>query len=119
MKIKDAIAAGRPLVVVFSTPAFCTSRFCGPVDEEVESLQATYRDRVDFVHIEIWKNFDKKQLNDTASEWLVRADGGLTEPYVYVIDSKGTIYDRWEGPVARNIMEPIVIAVAEGKTYSK
>ena len=64
-------------------------------------------------------NFDKKQLNATASEWLVRPDGGLSEPYVYVIDSKGTIYDRWEGPVARNIMEPAVKAVAEGKTFAK
>ncbi|MEP7215996.1 MAG: thioredoxin fold domain-containing protein [Anaerolineaceae bacterium] len=119
VKIKDSIAAGRPVVVVFSTPAFCTSRFCGPVNEEVESLQKDYKDRVDFVHIEIWKNFDKKQLNETATEWLIRADGGLSEPYVYVIDSKGTIYDRWEGPVARNIMEPAVKAVAEGKTYAK
>lgn len=119
VKIKDSIAAGRPVVVVFSTPAFCTSRFCGPVNEEVESLQKDYKDKVDFVHIEIWKNFDKKQLNETATEWLVRADGGLSEPYVYVIDSKGTIFDRWEGPVARNIMEPIVKAVAEGKTYTK
>ena len=81
--------------------------------------QKTYRDKVDFVHIEVWKNFDKQQLNDTAAEWLLRADGGLSEPYVYVIDSKGTIYDRWEGPVAANIMEPIVKAVSEGKTYTK
>lgn len=118
VKIKDAIAAGRPLVIVFSTPAFCTSRFCGPVNEEVETLQKKYRDKVDFVHIEIWKNFDKQQLNATAAEWLLRADGRLTEPFVYVVDSKGTIYNRWEGPVAANIMEPSVKAVSEGKTYT-
>jgi hypothetical protein len=112
VKIKDAIARGRPLVVVFSTPAFCTSRFCGPVTEEVESLQADYKDRVDFVHIEIWRDFDKQLLNPTAKEWLQGPDGGLTEPWVFVIDSKGVIYDRWGGPVARNIMEPAVKAVA-------
>ena len=119
VKIKDAIAAGRPLVVVFSTPAFCASRFCGPVNEEVEALQEIYKDRVDFVHIEIWRNYDKKELNATAKEWLVRPDGGLSEPYVYVVDSKGVIYDRWEGPVARNIMEPSVKAVAGGGTFAK
>lgn len=119
VKIKDAIAAGRPVVIVFSTPAFCTSRFCGPVNEEVEAVQAIYKDKVDFVHIEIWKNFDKKELNATAKEWLVRPDGALSEPYVYLVDSKGVIYDRWEGPVARNIMEPSVKAVAEGKTFAK
>ena len=116
VKIKDAIAAGRPLVVVFSTPAFCTSRFCGPVNEEVEALQGTYKDRVDFVHIEIWKSFEKRELNATVKEWIVRADGGLSEPWVFVVDAKGTVYDRWEGPVARNIMEASVKAVAEGKT---
>ncbi len=115
-KIKDSIAAGRPVVVVFATPAFCTSRFCGPVTQEVEALQQTYRDKVDFVHIEIWRNFDKKEINSTAREWLVQPDGSLTEPLVYVIDKNGTIFNRWEGPAARNIIEPSVKAVADGAT---
>ena len=117
VKIKDAIAAGRPAVVVFSTPAYCTSRFCGPVNEEVESLMDVYKGKVDFVHIEIWRDRAKQILNPTAQEWLLRRDGNLIEPYVYVIDKTGTIYNRWEGPVARNIMEQSVKAVAEGKTF--
>ncbi|MEO8541530.1 MAG: hypothetical protein ABI577_17440 [bacterium] len=116
VKIKDSIAKGRPLVIVFSTPAFCTSRFCGPVNEEVESLQQTYRDQVDFVHIEIWRNFDQKLMNPTAREWLIWPDGSLREPIVFVVDKTGKIFDRWEGPVARNIMEPSVKAVASGAT---
>lgn len=116
VKIKDASAAGRPLLIVFSTPAFCTSRFCGPVNEEVEYLHDLYRNDVDFVHIEVWRNFDKRELNPTAREWLTWPDGSLREPVVYVVDRKGTIYDRWEGPVARNIMEPSLKAVAEGAT---
>ncbi len=115
-KIKDSIAKGRPLVIVFSTPAFCTSRFCGPVNEEVEALQAIYKDRVDFVHIEVWRNFDQKLMNPTAREWLIWPDGSLREPIVYVVDSKGIIYDRWEGPVAANIMDSSVSAVAGGAT---
>lgn len=117
VKIKDAIAAGRPVVVVFSTPAYCTSRFCGPVNEEVESLMDVYKDRVDFVHIEIWRDRVKQVLNPTAQEWLIRQDGNLIEPYVYVVDKTGIIYNRWEGPVARNIMEQSVKDVAEGKTF--
>jgi hypothetical protein len=118
VKIKDAIAAGRPLVVVFSTPAYCTSRFCGPVNQEVEALQEDYRDRVDFVHIEIWLDRQAEAINPTAREWLIRPDGRLIEPYVYVIGKDGIIYDRWEGPVARNIMEPAVEAVAAGEVYT-
>ncbi|MBK9546560.1 MAG: hypothetical protein IPO51_12085 [Dehalococcoidia bacterium] len=116
VKIKDAIAAGRPLVVVFSTPAFCTSRFCGPVNEEVEVLRERYKDRVDFVHIEIWRDFNKQLMNPTAKEWLLWPDGSLREPIVYLVDKKGVIYDRWEGPVAANIMEESVKAVAGGAT---
>lgn len=116
VKIKDAIAKGRPVVVVFSTPAFCTSRFCGPVNEEVEALQALYKEKVDFVHIEIWRDFDKKIMNPAVKEWILRADGGLTEPWVYIVDSKGVVFERWEGPVAKNVMEPAVKAVSEGKT---
>jgi hypothetical protein len=119
VKIKDAIAAHRPLVVVFATPAFCTSRFCGPVTEEVEDLQEDYRGQVDFVHVEVWRNFDTKELNPTMKEWLVQPDGSYSEPIVYVVDKNGVIYDRWEGPVARNIMEASVKAVANGTTYGQ
>lgn len=117
VKIKDAIEAGRPLVIVFSTPAFCTSRFCGPVNEEVEALHDQYKEQVDFVHIEVWRNFNAQQMNPTAREWLIWPDGSLREPIVYVVDKEGTIFDRWEGPVAANIMEASVKAVAEGATY--
>jgi hypothetical protein len=118
VKIKDALAAGRPLVVVFSTPAYCTSRFCGPVTEEVELLHDEYKDQVDFVHIEIWQDVRQNIANATAMEWLRRPDGALVEPYVYVIGKDGIIYDRWEGPVARNIIEPAVKAVAAGEVWS-
>ncbi|MGE3074949.1 MAG: hypothetical protein AB7N24_02370 [Dehalococcoidia bacterium] len=116
VKIKDAISAGRPLVVVFSTPAFCTSRFCGPVNEEVETLQTKYRDTVDFVHIEIWRDFNKGLMNPTAREWLLWPDGSLREPVVYAIGKNGIVYDRWEGPAAANIMEASVKAISEGAT---
>lgn len=117
VKIKDAIANGRPMVIVFSTPAFCTSRFCGPVNEEVEALHDEYKDRIDFVHIEIWRDFDKKLVNPTVNEWLIWPDGSLREPVVYVVDKDGVVYDRWEGPVAKNIMEDSVKAVAGGATH--
>ncbi|MBK6320286.1 MAG: hypothetical protein IPF51_16275 [Dehalococcoidia bacterium] len=44
-------------------------------------------------------------MNPTVKEWLLWPDGSLREPIVYLVDKKGVIYDRWEGPVAANIME--------------
>ncbi len=118
VKIKDALEAGRPLVVVFATPAYCTSRFCGPVVEEMEALQDEFKEDVDFVHIEIWRSFEQQLLNDAVREWILRPDGGLSEPQVYVIDRGGTVYDRWEGPVAANIIHDTVGAVAAGALYA-
>jgi hypothetical protein len=117
VKIKDAINAGRPLVIVFATPAFCTSRFCGPVTDEVSTLQNTYKDQVDFVHIEIWKDFANHQINPTAREWLSDKEGNITEPYVYLVDKNGVIYDRFGGPTAANLIESEVQALAAGKTF--
>jgi hypothetical protein len=34
--VADAIAAGRPVMVVGSTPVFCVSRFCGPITDAVQ-----------------------------------------------------------------------------------
>ena len=59
---------------------------------------------------------DEVSATVTAKE--KRADGNLIEPYVYVIGKDGVIYDRFEGPAARNIIEPAVKAVAAGQVYS-
>ncbi len=119
LTIKDALDAGRPLVVVFSTPAFCQTQFCGPVTQEVESLHDDYGDRVDFVHIEVWTNFAASELNAAVDEWLLQEHGGFTEPWVFVVDREGVIYDRWENAVARSVLEPAVQAVAGGATYAE
>ena len=56
--IADAIAAGHPALVVFSTPVYCVSRFCGPVTDLVAELAAEYGDRADFIHVEIYRDFE-------------------------------------------------------------
>src|SRR5437870_3784167 len=52
-RIADAIAQGKPQVIVFATPRYCTSRVCGPVVDIVRTLIPTYGDRVAFIHEEI------------------------------------------------------------------
>jgi len=92
--IAEAVREGRPAVVVFSTPVFCVSRFCGPVTEMVEDLAARYGDRAVFIHVEIWRDFETQTINRAAADWLLR-EGELTEPWLYLIGADGTIADRW------------------------
>ena len=93
--IARAIARGRPALVVFATPVFCVSRFCGPVTEMVEDLSRRYADRAVFIHIEIWKDYDQQVLNQAALDWLQMPNGDLTEPWLFLIGADGTIADRW------------------------
>ena len=93
--IARAIAQGRPALVVFATPAFCVSRFCGPVTDMVDDLSRRYDDRAVFIHVEIWKDYDRQVLNQAALDWLQMPNGDLTEPWLFLIGADGTIADRW------------------------
>lgn len=95
--IADAIAAGRPLMVVVSTPTFCVSRFCGPITDSVEELDARFGDEMDFIHLEVWEDFQSNALNPAAAEWIAptpETEGG--EPWVFVVDTDGIIVARFD-----------------------
>jgi hypothetical protein len=92
--IARAMEQGRPALVVFSTPVFCVSQFCGPVTDVVERLAARYDDRAVFIHVEIWRDFENQVINQAAADWLLR-EGDLTEPWVFLIGADGTVLDRW------------------------
>jgi hypothetical protein len=98
--ISKALAEGRPSLVLFATPVYCTSQFCGPTAEALTELAKAYPDKAEFIHIEIWKDFKPEGggvANKAALDWLFR-DGDLTEPWLYLIGADGTIADRW-GPL--------------------
>lgn len=95
--VADAIQAGRPVVVVVSTPLYCQSRFCGPITDEVQALAADYADRADFIHLEVWRDYQGKVVNEAAAEWVYRGD--ITEPWVFLVAADGTVADRWANVV--------------------
>ncbi len=89
--IGDVLGKGRPLVVMFSTPAFCTSRFCGPVLEVLLAQVPAYEDRIDFVHIEVWQDFQLQIQRPATGEW-----GLPTEPYTFFMDKSGKVVGKFE-----------------------
>jgi peroxiredoxin len=96
VSIASAIAQHKPLVVLFATPAYCTSRMCGPQVEQVQALEPRFRGRVNFVHIEIYRNVNPKYgYAPTVLQWHL-----TTEPWVFVVDRHGRIAARFEGPSA-------------------
>jgi hypothetical protein len=105
--IKEAMRRGHPTLVVFSTPVYCVSRFCGPITDMVEELAHEYSDRAEFIHVEIWRNFEKSVINKAAADWLLR-DNDLREPWVFLIGSDGRIVARWDNVATRGEIEPLL-----------
>jgi hypothetical protein len=105
--IEESIRKRRPVVAVFSTPVYCVSRFCGPITDMVQELARKYSDRVDFVHVEIWRDFERKKINETAAEWLLR-DEDLSEPWVFLMGADGRIEGRWDNVATREEIEPLL-----------
>lgn len=95
--IAAAIAAGRPLMVVVSTPTYCQSRFCGPITDSVSRLAKQHGDRMAFVHLEVWKNFENNQINKAAAEWIFPPGSeDAREPWVFVVGRDGRITHRFD-----------------------
>jgi hypothetical protein len=105
--IAAAVAAHRPVLVVFSTPVYCISRFCGPITDMVGDLAKTYADRATFIHVEIWKDYQQQTANKAATDWLYRNDN-LNEPWVFLIGADGKIAARWDNVSTRAEIEPLL-----------
>lgn len=104
LSIAQAIAQHKPLLVLFATAAFCTSRMCGPEIGAVERLESRYRSRVNFVHIEIYDKANPRYgYAPTVLQWHLR-----TEPWVFVIDRHGIIRAKFEGPTPASEIEPVL-----------
>ncbi len=95
--IADSLEEGVPFVAAFATPAFCSSRTCGPTVEVVEQMQKEFADDgIRFIHVEIYEDNDPKNgVNKWVREWNLP-----TEPWVFVVDGDGVIRTKFEGSVS-------------------
>ena len=105
LSVADALASGRPSVIVFATPAFCTSPTCGPQVDTVSELRAAHPDAANYIHIELYDNpqeiqgdLSRARLVPAATEWgFTQLPGWTNESWVFVLDRNGVIRHRFEG----------------------
>lgn len=98
MTVAEAVESG-PSVLIFATPAWCTSQSCGPMLDQVQAIDDEYPN-LNYVHVEVYENI---QVTDRLDLVLVPAVGewGLpTEPWLYVTDVSGTVTAAFEGAVS-------------------
>ena len=91
--LADALDHHRPIVLLFSTPALCQSRVCGPVTDVTEEVKSEFADKADFIHMEIYVDNDlNKGPRPQFTEW-----GLHEEPVLFTIGRDGRIVDRIQG----------------------
>lgn len=103
--VASSIASSTPTLLIVSTPVYCRSRFCGPITDMVADLAEEYSDVANFVHIEVWRDFDGAVVNEAAAEWVMRNEN-ILEPWVFLIDEQGRIAQRWDNVATRAEIEP-------------
>lgn len=101
ISLDEAFTSGIPTVVVFSTPAFCSTATCGPTLDLVKTIADAYPNGVQFVHAEVYENLDAATVEELVLapaiiEWKLPS-----EPWVFVVDSDGVIAGAYEGSIDR------------------
>ena len=116
--VKAALAAGRPFLLVFATPLFCSSRACGPTLDTVKAAVAPYGDRLDVIHVEPYElqrvdgqpqlvyAANQPQVVPSAIEW-----GIPIEPYIFVVDADGKVAAKFEGAIGADELTEALDAV--------
>ena len=118
LTIAEAVATGRPTVVVFASPAFCTSPTCGPQTETVTELKESYADRANFIHVEIYDNphliqgdLSQATLVQSVDDWGISAvPRWFNESWTFVLGPGGAIAQRFEGYATLEELEEALVA---------
>lgn len=107
LSVADALAQGRPFILVFATPAFCQSAQCGPTLDHVKEVAVTAPDDIAFINVEPYQlTFTEGRLQPVldadgqlqpvaaVEEW-----GILSEPWMFAVDGSGIVRASFEGVV--------------------
>lgn len=105
--VAQALAEKRPVLLTISTPTYCVSLFCGPITDMVGELATQYGDRARFIHIEVWKDYQAKELNDAAREWIAQGPD-INEPWVFLIGADGKVAARFDNIATRPELEALL-----------
>jgi len=113
LTVAEALDSGLPLMLTFSTPAFCQTATCGPQLDMLKALKAEYSDRANFIHIEVYDNPDEIQgdlsnaiVSPVLAEWRLPS-----EPWTFVVDEDGLVQAKFESFATREELETALTAV--------
>jgi hypothetical protein len=136
VSLDQALQNGKPIALLFATPAFCKTATCGPSLDVLQGLQKQYGDKVNFIHSEVYKYpFDQsvqlqqdatqKAANENRAPTPDELSAGLSdamvawkldsEPWLFLIDAKGIVAGRYEGGITKEEMGPALERLIAGQ----
>ena len=122
LSIAEAIENPLPSVIVFASPAFCTTATCGPQVDAVSELKNAHQGKANFIHVEIYDNPDeiqgdlsRGQIAPSVDEWGLSAlPHWFNESWTFVLDDEGRVRDRFEGFASYTALEDALTEVLPG-----
>lgn len=109
MTVAQAVESG-PSVLIFATPAWCTSQSCGPMLDQIQEIDSDYPE-LNYVHVEIYENIHVSNREDLIVVPAVEEWNLPSEPWLYVTDGSGTVTAAFEGAVSdtelRNALDEV------------
>jgi hypothetical protein len=111
VSLDDALTEGRPVMLLFATPAYCQTVACAPAVGNLTAVRADgeWNDTA-FIHVEIYP--DEQAVADLTLTQAVTDWGLPTEPWLFAIRADGVIADRLDGPMLaadmRRLAEQVV-----------
>ena len=107
VSLDAVLGAGRPTVVLFASPGFCTSATCAPQHGVFLDAMRRHPDRATYAHVEIYKDPRNGVVADAVTAWNLPS-----EPWVFFVDRSGTIVERFEGIATLEELEQALAALS-------
>ena len=103
LTVAEAVQNGRSTMIIFSTPAFCTTALCGPT-MDFAKLAIEGQEDLDVVHVE---PFDLELAPTGVLEPIeAMSDFGVaTEPWIFLVDADGVVTHSFEGIIGQRELE--------------
>jgi hypothetical protein len=114
----DALESGDPVVISFSTPAWCTSQTCGPQVTTIDQVRRNHIGEAAFIHVELFDNPDV--MRESGDPLLgvgapaVEPWNLPSEPWTFIIDGDGLIATKFEAFTTADELEEALVAVLAG-----
>jgi hypothetical protein len=116
----DLLRKNEPFAIVFASPAFCTSRACGPTLTVVKQVAGDFPSLV-IIHVEpyitewngsrlapVMSASGRLQPNPIAVAWQLPI-----EPWIFTVGPDGKIVDSFEGVVSATELRAALAAIAK------